>query len=472
MMNKPTPENFTVRRFVKRIQNTPANTGTMIYENADPDAMFHVTVEDAALFQAAMVKEVRDADYIFELVYDVVTPGETDYMNGGFYCNGVFLGREPPGLSVTYTERGVVDLETMDITWRVLYFPGIAMEISFTTHKAVELTEGRRQVIARAGENNVMVAFRAKDWMEEYPDGTPQLMVTDPRGVKTPVFVEKDHEYIVGQVPEELLKAPGLYLYQFMMADGGTLVKARQCPALVMGGKTCPPPMKNGTPDWAEKIFTEVEAVRGAQQEAIGAGETAQQAAQAAAASATAAQQSAAEATEKARQAAASAEAAAEAVEQAAEQAQEDTQAQALAAAESARQAAASAQEAAEAAEALTPATLAEILSVLGIETRATVAYASTNGAKVFHNINIVDLNQFAEAVGGATGAYAFIYHPGDAKPWVMNHGPYYTTEEMCALYGLEVVEAFDQVVDPSTGQETSVADNPYDTFTVMLTIV
>lgn len=471
MINKPTPDNFTVRNYIKRIRNTPANTGTVNYDNLNPDNLFHVTVEDAALFQAAMVKEVRTAAYTFELVYDVNEPGSTRYWEGGFYCDGVYLGRQPPGLSVSYVERPVIG-EDMNLTYSTMYFPGIAMEVSFTTRKAVELTEGRRQVIARAGENNVTVAFKAKEWMEDYPDGTPQLMVTDPRGVKTPVFVERDHDYIVGDVPEELLKAPGLYLYQFMMTDNGTLVKSRQCPAVVMGGDRCPPPMKGGAPDWADRIFEEVEAVRGAQEAAISAGEEAEQAANRAEDGAAAAQQSAAEATAQATEAARQAAAAALAVQQATAQALADTATQAAAAEESAAAAEEAAAEAAAAAEALTPATMAEILSVLGIEARATVTPSSANGVHRFHTAAVTDLNQFAEAVGGATGAYTFIYHEGDAKPWVLNHGPYYTEAEMRALYGIELIEEYEEVVDQATGNETTVANNPYDMFTVMLTMV
>lgn len=131
--------------------------------------------------------------------------------------------------------------------------------------KTYLLKPGIRQSIAKAGETGVSVAFNAKEWLQEYPAGHPQLMVTSPAGIRTPVMVALEDDLITGQVPDELLVAPGLYTYVFTLTSGGTQVQSGQCGCVVLASELAQTwQERRNTPDWAERIFLAAEVIEAA----------------------------------------------------------------------------------------------------------------------------------------------------------------------------------------------------------------
>lgn len=152
-----------------------------------------------------------------------------------------------------------------------------------------------RQVIAKAGEMSVHVAYNAKEWVEEYPSGHPQLMVTTPGGARIPVIAELEDDYlIVCHVQNELLARPGAYSYVFVWTSGTTQLESGRCTCVVLGSdlaKNLVHDVKR-TPDWAERIFIAAEALEGAMDGALQADENAQDAAYRAASSEAAARAS------------------------------------------------------------------------------------------------------------------------------------------------------------------------------------
>lgn len=123
--------------------------------------------------------------------------------------------------------------------------------------KTYLLKPGERQAIAHAGETEaVAVAFNAKAWQDDYPAGTPQLMVTRPDGARVPVTVAVTDNLIAGTVPQELLVNPGMYTYTFVWVSGATQLQSGRCECLVLGSELQHTWAGVGrAPDWAERIF-------------------------------------------------------------------------------------------------------------------------------------------------------------------------------------------------------------------------
>jgi lysophospholipase L1-like esterase len=183
--------------------------------------------------------------------------------------------------------------------------------------KTYLLKAGVRQAIAKAGETDIAVAYNAKTWLDEYPAGNPQLMVTTPGGKRVPVTVETVDNLITGQVPNELLAGPGVYSYVFVWTSGSTQLESGRCECLVLGSNLAQDLVHDSrrTPEWAERIFLAAEVIEGAVNGAMEARNTAaDKAAEAAeseanaAGSAEEAEDSATLADQKATAAAASAE--------------------------------------------------------------------------------------------------------------------------------------------------------------------
>ena len=143
--------------------------------------------------------------------------------------------------------------------------------------KTYLLKAGVRQAIAKAGETDIAVAYNAKTWMDEYPAGNPQLMVTTPGGKRVPVTVEAVDNLITGQVPNELLAGPGVYSYVFVWTSGSTQLTSGRCECLVLGSNLAKDMVHDSrrTPDWAERIFLAAEVIEGAVNGAIEARNTA-----------------------------------------------------------------------------------------------------------------------------------------------------------------------------------------------------
>ena len=128
--------------------------------------------------------------------------------------------------------------------------------------KTYLLKPGVRQIIAKAGETDIGVAFNAHAWKELYPAGRPQLMVTGPCGTRTPVGVDLEGDLVAGRVPDELLVGPGMYTYDFVWVSAGAQVQSGRCECMVADGElyrtwACHKP----GPDWAERIFIAAEAI-------------------------------------------------------------------------------------------------------------------------------------------------------------------------------------------------------------------
>lgn len=179
--------------------------------------------------------------------------------------------------------------------------------------KTYLLKPGVRQVIAKAGETDVAVAYSAAAWIEEHPAGIPQLMVTTPAGTRVPVTVTVTDGVITGQLPNDLLARPGVYSYVFAWTEAGTQLTGGRCEALVLGSDLARDLTHDArrTPDWAERIFLAAGLIEGAVDGVLEARNVAADAAADAEADAEAAQ-TAREAAEEAQE---SAEAAAETVE-------------------------------------------------------------------------------------------------------------------------------------------------------------
>lgn len=137
--------------------------------------------------------------------------------------------------------------------------------------KTYLLKAGVRQAIAKAGETDIAVAYNAKEWMDEYPAGNPQLMVKTPGGKRVPVTVEAVDNLITGQVPNELLAGPGVYSYVFVWTSGSTQLESGRCECLVLGSNLAQDLVHDSrrTPEWAERIFLAAEVIEGAVNGAI-----------------------------------------------------------------------------------------------------------------------------------------------------------------------------------------------------------
>jgi len=143
--------------------------------------------------------------------------------------------------------------------------------------KTYLLKAGVRQAIARAGETDIAVAYNAKTWVDEYPAGNPQLMVTTPGGKQVPVTVGTVDNLITGQVPNELLAGPGVYSYVFVWTSGSTQLESGRCECLVLGSNLAQDLVHDSrrTPEWAERIFLAAEVIEGAVNGAMEARNTA-----------------------------------------------------------------------------------------------------------------------------------------------------------------------------------------------------
>ena len=178
--------------------------------------------------------------------------------------------------------------------------------------KTYLIKPGIRQAIAKAGETDVAVAFDGRAWKTEYPAGRPQLLGTAPGGRQTPVTVTEEDGMIEGQVPAELLSAPGAYVYQFVWTQGTTQQASNVCDVIILASKLADTwANRRHTPEWAERIFQAAEVIEGAMDGALEARHTALSAAESAAGSRDAAAASAESAAEDAESAAEDAQAAA-----------------------------------------------------------------------------------------------------------------------------------------------------------------
>lgn len=130
--------------------------------------------------------------------------------------------------------------------------------------KTYLLKPGVRQAIAKAGETGVAVAYNATAWINDYPSGVPQLMVTRPNGQRVPVTVAVADNLIAGQVPDDLLVNPGMYSYVFAWTSGATQLESGNCECIVLGSdlaKTWADVRR--APDWAERIFLAAGVIEG-----------------------------------------------------------------------------------------------------------------------------------------------------------------------------------------------------------------
>jgi predicted phosphodiesterase len=178
--------------------------------------------------------------------------------------------------------------------------------------KTYLIKPGIRQAIAKAGETDVAVAFDGRAWKTEYPAGRPQLLVTAPGGRQTPVTVTEEGGMIEGQVPAELLSAPGAYVYQFVWTQGTTQQASNVCDVIILASQLADTwANRRHTPEWAERIFLAAEVIEGAMDGTLEARHTALSAAESAAGSRDAAAASAESAAEDAESAAEDAQAAA-----------------------------------------------------------------------------------------------------------------------------------------------------------------
>lgn len=160
--------------------------------------------------------------------------------------------------------------------------------------KTYLIKPGIRQAIAKAGETDVAVSFDGRAWKTAYPSGHPQLLVTAPGGRQTPVSVTEDGGMIEGRVPEELLSAPGAYVYQFVWTQGSTQQAANRCDVIITGSELSTVwETRRHSPEWAEKIFLAAEVIEGAMDGTLEARNAAMDAADDAAASKEAAAASA-----------------------------------------------------------------------------------------------------------------------------------------------------------------------------------
>ena len=168
-----------------------------------------------------------------------------------------------------------------------------------------------RQIIGRAGDmNETAVAVNIAKWVEDYPAGIAQLMVTTPGGERVPLTVTVEDGLMVAVLPDTVTLGPGLYVYTAVMTNGGTQVQTARYECIVLGSELAQKwkPIGPRVPDWAERIFVAADVIERAMDGAIEARTTAVDAAASATASAEAAAASAtasAEAAELSAQAAA-----------------------------------------------------------------------------------------------------------------------------------------------------------------------
>lgn len=135
------------------------------------------------------------------------------------------------------------------------------------------LKPGARQIIGRAGERaNVSVGADIKAWLTSYATGTGSFMVTAPDGTRTPLTGVKDtdHKLLTADVPEELMAAPGLYVYQAVWVQAGVQVASERFDCILLGtelAKSWTP--HKAAPDWAERIFIAAETIENAMDAAL-----------------------------------------------------------------------------------------------------------------------------------------------------------------------------------------------------------
>lgn len=130
------------------------------------------------------------------------------------------------------------------------------------------LKPGLRQVIGRAGERQVTeVCVDVKEWLEKWPAGRPYMAAMTPGGQRTVLDAQLNaaNKMMTAIVPDELMIAPGMYVYQAAWLSGGEQVASDRYDCIVMGSqlaKTWTPHCK--APDWAERIFVAAETIENA----------------------------------------------------------------------------------------------------------------------------------------------------------------------------------------------------------------
>ena len=167
-----------------------------------------------------------------------------------------------------------------------------------------------RQVIGRAGDmNETAVAVNIAKWVEDYPAGIAQLMVTTPGGERVPLTVTVEDGLMVAVLPDTVTVGPGLYVYTAVITNGGTQVLTERYECIILGSELAKTwkPLGPRVPDWAERIFVAADVIERAMDGAIEARTTAVDAAASATASAEAAAASEGAAELSAQAAAASA---------------------------------------------------------------------------------------------------------------------------------------------------------------------
>lgn len=172
------------------------------------------------------------------------------------------------------------------------------------------LLKAGRQIIGRAGDmNETAVAVNIAKWVEDYPAGIPQLMVSTPGGQRIPLTVTVEDGLMVAVLPDTVTVGPGLYVYTAVMTNGNTQVQTARYECIILGSELAQTwkPLGPRVPDWAERIFVAADVIERAMDGAIEARTTAVDAAASAEASAEAAADSEGAAALSAQAAAASA---------------------------------------------------------------------------------------------------------------------------------------------------------------------
>jgi len=149
-----------------------------------------------------------------------------------------------------------------------------------------------RQIIGRAGDmNETAVAVNIAKWVEDYPAGIPQMMVTTPGGERVPLTVTVEDGLMVAVLPDTVTVGPGLYVYTAVMTNGPTQVQTARFECIVLGSELAKTwkPLGPRVPDWAERIFVAADVIERAMDGALEARTTAVDAAASAEASAEAA---------------------------------------------------------------------------------------------------------------------------------------------------------------------------------------
>ena len=134
-----------------------------------------------------------------------------------------------------------------------------------------------RQIIGRAGNmNETAVAVNIAKWVEDYPAGIAQLMVTTPGGERVPLTVTVEDGLMVAVLPDTVTVGPGLYVYTAVMTNGPTQVKTARFECIIMGSELAQTwkPLGPRVPDWAERIFVAADVIERAMDGALEARST------------------------------------------------------------------------------------------------------------------------------------------------------------------------------------------------------